>query len=189
MKIIDNLLPNEVFARLAAAIMQHDGYRCLDYTVYKNESDGSIDLYGEHNPNKNTYKHEVLFTTDIYNTCHNAEVTYDLFHFLRDEFKELYKVLNVKKMILMRANCTIAAPENYISSFHIDINKSPYEGKGKTAILYLNTNNGGTQIKDGLFVKSIANSAAIFNNQTEHAGVWATDNKLRFVLNINYLEN
>ena len=189
MKIIDNLLPNDIFGRISSMIMQHDGYRCLDYTVYKNESDGSIDQFGEYNPNSNTKKYEVLFTTDIYNTSHNAEVTYDLYHYLRDEFKELYRCLNVKKMILMRANCTIATTENYRSSFHVDINKSPYEGIGKTAILYLNTNNGGTQIKNDAFVRSIANSAVIFTNTTEHAGVWATDKKLRFVLNLNYLEN
>ena len=107
---------------------------------------------------------------------------------MRDEFKEMYKALNVKKMLVMRANCTVAAQENYRSAFHVDINKSAYEGIGKTAIFYLNTNNGGTQFKNE-FVKSIANNIVVFNNKTEHAGVWCTDNKLRFVLNLNYLEN
>lgn len=169
--------------------MQHNGYRCFDYTVHPEESDGSIDYYGETDLQKNTKKYEVLFTLDIYKKGHNAVMTHDLFHHLRDEFKELYKCLNVKTMLFMRANCTVASDQNYRSAYHVDINKSPYEGIGKTAILYLNTNNGGTQIKDGAFVQSIANSIAIFNNKTEHAGVWATDKKLRFVLNLNYLEN
>ena len=150
--------------------MHHDGYKCLDYTVYPNESDGSIDFYGENNLNVNSKLH-------------------DIYYHLSDEFNELYKCLNVKKMLLMRANCTVATKTNFRSSYHIDLKKSAYLGIGKTAILYLNTNNGGTQIKDGGFVQSIANSIAVFDNTTEHAGVWATDKKLRFVLNLNYLEN
>ena len=169
--------------------MHHDGYKCLDYTVYPNESDGSIDFYGENNLNVNSKLHEVLFTTDILNSSHNAQVIHDIYYHLSDEFNELYKCLNVKKMLLMRANCTVATKTNFRSSYHIDLKKSAYLGIGKTAILYLNTNNGGTQIKDGGFVQSIANSIAVFDNTTEHAGVWATDKKLRFVLNLNYLEN
>ncbi len=189
MRVIDNLLPNKVFAKLAGTIMHHDGYKCLDYTVYPNEADGSIDYYGEVNPNENSKIHEVLFTTDIFNSTHNAQVIHDIFYHLEDEFEILYKLLNVKKMLLMRANCTVATKKNYRSSYHIDLKKSAYMGLGKTAILYLNTNNGGTQIKDGIFVNSIANSITVFNNTTNHAGVWATDKKLRFVLNLNYLEN
>lgn len=188
MKVIDNLLPNDTFSKLSSCIMQHNGYKCFDYTVHPKESDGSIDYFGEKDLQESK-KHEVLFTLDIYKKGHNAEMTHDLFHYLRDEFKELYKCLNVKKMLFMRANCTIAAQENFRSTYHVDINKSPYEGIGKTAILYLNTNNGGTQIKNDAFVRSIANSAVIFTNTTEHAGVWATDKKLRFVLNLNYLED
>ena len=189
MNIIDNLLPNDIFGKLAGTIMQHDGYRCLDYTVYPNESDGSISCYGENNPNLNTKIHEVLFTTDIFNSTHNAQIIHDIYYHLSEEFDELYRCLNVQKMLLMRANCTVATTLNYRSSFHIDLKKSAYQGIGKTAILYLNTNNGGTQIKDGIFVDSIANSVVVFNNLTQHAGVWATDKKLRFVLNLNYLEN
>ena len=56
----------------------------------------------------------------------------------------------------------------------------------KTCILYLNSNNGGTQFKDGPFVKSEANRCVIAPTTAVHAGVWATDIKCRYVLNINY---
>ena len=57
------------------------------------------------------------------------------------------------------------------------------------AILYLNTNNGGTKFEDGTFVKSKANRVAIFPQHIKHAGVWCTDRKLRYVLNLNYEKN
>ena len=100
----------------------------------------------------------------------------------------MHDALNVKKMNVMRVACTYAAQENYRSAFHTDANAHPYEQKMKTAVLYLNSNNGGTQIKDGRFVQSQANRIVIFPWNQEHAGVWCTDKKLRFVLNLNYTE-
>ena len=87
----------------------------------------------------------------------------------------------------MRLNCTFGQKERYQGAFHIDNLWSDYLKKyGKISILYLNTNNGGTQFKDGTFVESVANRCVIAPMLAEHAGVWATDTKLRYVLNINY---
>ena len=166
--------------------MQHNGYKCFDYTVYPNESDGSIDYFGEKNINKPTKIYETLFTLDIYKRGHNAEITQDLYHYLRDEFKEMYKALNVKKMLVMRANCTVAAKENYRSAFHVDINKSVYEGIGKTAIFYLNTNNGYTYFEGGERVDSVENRIVIFPTSKRHAGTTNTDADYRCVINLNW---
>ena len=83
----------------------------------------------------------------------------------------------------------MAAQKNYVGAFHVDLNEHPYLHQMKTAILYLNSNNGGTQIKDGEFIQSKVNRAVVFPCHQEHAGVWCTDKKLRFVLNMNYIEN
>ena len=54
------------------------------------------------------------------------------------------------------------------------------------SILYLNSNNGGTQFKDDKFVQSKKNRLVTFPTDTYHAAVSSTDAKLRFVLNMNY---
>ena len=87
----------------------------------------------------------------------------------------------------MRVNCTFGNKERYQGAWHIDNSWSQYlQTHGKTSIIYLNSNNGGTQFKDGPFVKSKANRCVIAPNKAVHAGVWATDIKCRYVLNINY---
>jgi hypothetical protein len=194
-KVVNNLLPYDCFRKLAYFIMTIDSYRCHDYTVYETEADGSIDFYGEQNLNPKTGEpnetkfHEILFSTRLLFRDHNAEYIQDLYHRLRPEMEALYEALNVQKMLLLRANCTQRTDENYRSQWHTDLGSHPDEGVAKTAILYLNANNGGTKFKEtGEFVQSAANRAVIFPEGMEHAGVWCTDKKLRFVLNINYTE-
>ena len=57
----------------------------------------------------------------------------------------------------------------------------------KTAILYMNTNNGWTNFKKGGKVKSVANRMVIFDSNLEHAGVTCTDEDSRVVVNFNYV--
>lgn len=69
--------------------------------------------------------------------------------------------------------------------YHIDIIDSQ---NIKTAILYLNTNNGMTLFKNGSSVKSKENRMVIFDNQIPHTGTTCTDENVRCVLNLNYIE-
>ena len=68
--------------------------------------------------------------------------------------------------------------------------KSGYHTDGcdstKTAILYLNTNNGWTRFKKGGKVKSVANRIVIFDSNQEHSGVTCTNEQRRVVVNFNY---
>ena len=57
----------------------------------------------------------------------------------------------------------------------------------KTAIFYINSNNGYTVFKDNSKVISRENRLCLFNGHIEHAGVSCTDARRRIVLNINYL--
>ena len=190
-RVIDDFLPTEVFELLASNIMEIDGYKCSDFAVREDEVDGSKYQFGNMNPNPNSKLHEssatfILFQKDI---NPKRDLMHHLYFYLQKEIDILKDRLNVKQMSIMRATCTFATQENYVSSFHTDFNLHPYQEKMRTAILYLNSNNGGTQIKDGQFVQSKANRIAIFPWEQEHAGVWCTDKKLRFVLNLNYTEN
>jgi len=190
-KVVNNLLPGEVFRKMSYAIMVTDSYRCHDFTVFEAEADGSIDFFGERNihPGKSML-HEILFTSRLLYRHDHSVFIQDLYHRLRPEMEKLYEVLNIKKMLLLRANCTQATDKNYVSKWHTDLGDHPHKGKSKTAILYLNTNNGGTKFADtDEFVQSQSNRCVIFPGTTSHAGVWCTDKKLRYVLNINYIEN
>tara|TARA_B100000424_G_scaffold233688_1_gene197144 strand:+ start:288 stop:917 length:630 start_codon:yes stop_codon:yes gene_type:complete len=191
-KVIDQFLPPEVFLPLAYHIMTYDSYRCFDFTTYAHEGDGSIEWFGEKNTNriKPVQLHETLFSFKVYEKIHNSELINDVYHHQRPQMEVLYEKLNVWKMLLMRVNCTVVAAQNHVGDWHTDLGTHPEEGKSKTCILYLNRNNGGTKFKEtGEFVQSEPNRAVIFPGTMEHAGVWHTDKKLRFVLNINYVEN
>jgi len=190
-KVIDNFLPEDCFRYMAYNLMTMESYRCRDYMVHDDEGDGSIECFGEHSLNNNPVRfHEILFTSQIYTRRHNREVIHDIYYSLKKEFTVLEETLNAKKLLLLRANCTHALPQNYASKWHTDL--GPQRNTTRTCILYLNRNNGGTKIKVGdrvEFVKSESNRAVIFPGTMEHAGVWCTDRKLRFVLNINYEPN
>lgn len=107
---------------------------------------------------------------------------------IRDQyaFELLFPVLaffNSSSIIRIKIN---ANPKTHVPSqelFHIDHNStSPF----LTAVYYVNENNGGTQIKDGPFIRSVANRLLIFDGKLQHAGVTATDVKTRFVVNFNF---
>tara|TARA_B100001989_G_scaffold215621_1_gene166180 strand:- start:310 stop:882 length:573 start_codon:yes stop_codon:yes gene_type:complete len=186
-KIIDDLLPREVFATLAENLMEARDYGMSDAAVSPSESDGSKFLHAQ--PKLNTKLHEASACFMLFsNKDPKTDQVHHLNYYLRNQFAALYEALNVKQMKLMRVNCTFAAQKNYVSAFHVD-GHWPEADKMKTAILYLNSNNGGTQIMDGEFIQSKANRVAIFPCTQQHAGIWCTDKKLRFVLNMNYIEN
>ena len=58
----------------------------------------------------------------------------------------------------------------------------------KTAVFYINSNNGGTEFKSGEFIQSKANRVVIFDSNTTHRGVACTDQPFRYVGNIIYYE-
>jgi len=57
----------------------------------------------------------------------------------------------------------------------------------KTAIYYVNTNNGYTKFKDGTKVESVANRLLLMPNNILHTGTSCSDVHGRIVLVINYL--
>tara|TARA_B100000131_G_scaffold224145_1_gene215776 strand:+ start:668 stop:1201 length:534 start_codon:yes stop_codon:yes gene_type:complete len=61
--------------------------------------------------------------------------------------------------------------------------------KVTTAVYYVNTNNGWTHIKGYGKVKCKENRIALFDSRTQHAGFSCTDQDVKVVININYLNN
>ena len=54
------------------------------------------------------------------------------------------------------------------------------------ALLYLNTNDGFTELDDGRRIESIANRILVFNGNELHSSSTCTDQKRRVLLSLNY---
>ena len=92
----------------------------------------------------------------------------------------ILKLLKAKEIIRIKANLTFKQNENIFSDMHIDFKNC------KTAIFYLNTNNGFTFFEEGKKILSKENRMVIFDSNLKHCAVDCTDKKYRIVININY---
>tara|TARA_R110000796_G_scaffold3249_1_gene12695 strand:+ start:206 stop:712 length:507 start_codon:yes stop_codon:yes gene_type:complete len=93
--------------------------------------------------------------------------------------------LNCIAPIQIRANLNIKK-KGAKSGWHID-----YPTKSKTAILYLNNCDGGTELQlkgKNKFIKSEENKIVIFDASIKHRGIVQTDTQTRYFLNLNYFD-
>ena len=90
--------------------------------------------------------------------------------------------LSPKHLLRAKGNLRPRTSEHVLSNFHTDMKVNQ-----KTGILYINSNDGYTLFKDGTKVKSQRNRFLVFDGHTEHAGTSCTDERVRVVLNMNYI--
>ena len=89
--------------------------------------------------------------------------------------------VEAKKCQRIKANLTFKTPTPEPTHYHIDYNDM------KTAIFYINTNNGYTEFESGVRVSSVANRACIFDSNLKHRGTThAEGDQQRIVVNFNY---
>jgi hypothetical protein len=99
--------------------------------------------------------------------------------------------LNCKAVVEIRTNMVINKLFDK-SGWHVDhkiFDKKMSEHT--TAILYLNTCNGGTElkIKEKIkFIKAEENKIVIFPSKTLHRAVTSTDADKRYIINFNYVQ-
>ena len=94
----------------------------------------------------------------------------------------LYVRLGVNKLYRCKINLTMKTKETHeFYPLHTD-----QEFTHKTAIYYLNTNNGYTLFEDGTKVDSVANRIVLFEGNRLHTGATQTDERFRYVVNFNY---
>jgi len=91
--------------------------------------------------------------------------------------------LECKALIEARANLMLKKNICYQSNFHID-----RKFNCKTAIFYINTNNGYTLLDKNkkIKIKCVENRMLIFNSKILHAAFSQTDVERRIVINFNY---
>ncbi len=117
------------------------------------------------------------FTYNFYNNFYqNSEYYFN--HII-----PILNKLNCKAPIQIRANMLINKLFDK-SGWHID-----FAYNSTTAILYLNTCDGGTEFKinnEIKFIEAEANKIVIFPSGTEHRGCTSTDSDRRYIINFNY---
>ena len=88
--------------------------------------------------------------------------------------------VGAKKCERIKANLMFKTPTSVSSIFHTDYPDM------KTAVFYINTNNGCTEFENGVRVKSVANRYLSFDTSLNHRAISCTDELRRIVVNFNY---
>jgi len=132
----------------------------------------------------------------VFNEDNQTQFTHNLVKKYKDETKTSFYVtpilspllreLKAKDVIRSKINLTYRTDKAIESLAHTDVSKIDLNDPSKTAILYMNTNNGYTQIVGGEKIKSIQNRLVVFPTNTSHFGVTHTDIEHRLVLNLVY---
>lgn len=166
---IDNFLNNDLFLEIKSALT------CPYFPWYWNRS--TIDLTEKYDT------HTLL--------CEKIE-DYQFTHAFFDSGKKvssLYPIIeplleNIKYESLLRvkANLVTRTKEIVRFSYHVD-----YDFECKTSIFYLNTCDGYTEFENGEKVDSIENRFITFDSSFRHTGTSCTNDKSRFVINLNYI--
>lgn len=98
----------------------------------------------------------------------------------------LIEKMQVKALSRVKANLTTMTPNRVYYGNHVDYYDAPKNLK--TAVFYVNTNNGITSFKDGPDVKSIENRLVVFDTNMIHTATSCTDAKTRCIININFYD-
>jgi hypothetical protein len=96
----------------------------------------------------------------------------------------ILNILNPAAVIRIKANLSPKTNKIIKREMHVD----NYIKNSKTAIYYVNTNNGYTIFKKENKIKSEENKLIIFETNIAHSGTTCTDEDYRIVLNFNYFE-
>ena len=126
------------------------------------------------------------FTHNFYNRWEAGGESFQLILPLLNEIK-------CANPIHMRANLTLRKEKTLHTAWHTDVDPyNLFDGQSvnfKTALFYLNTNNGSTLFdkKELNEVEAIANRLVVFDANVSHCNKYSTNTKDRIVINFNYV--
>jgi hypothetical protein len=160
MQVFDNFLEKSYFSEIEKMITMHElpWYTTRDIS---NEGQFFDNLYYQTHTFFEDYK---ILSLQYFNK---------LLPFLQQ--------LNVKALIRMRANMYAGREKLTVHGWHVDYN---YENK--TALLYINDNDGFTEFEGEGKVESKANRLVIFDSNKKHRSTNCTNSYARYNININY---
>ena len=99
----------------------------------------------------------------------------------------LLNLIKPKELFRIKANILARTSEIEPNVFHTDIGGNMGVIPYTTSIFYINSNNGYTEFEDGTKIESVANRLISFPEEMKHRGTSCTDEKIRVVINFNYL--
>ena len=125
--------------------------------------------------------------------CHvfyeNCNVNSDKFQHI----EPLVKKINPLAIVRIKSNITMKTSTILTSPLHCDMAPNIFDSHDnvtldnqRTAVFYLNTNNGYTYFEGGERVDSVENRIVIFPTSKRHAGTTNTDADYRCVINLNW---
>ena len=167
MKVVDNFLDKKDFEKIKLMFLG------LSFPWYINEV-----LQKEHG----------LTTKEKYNFqfTHNFYSQYKPRSSFFENLNNLLIKINASSIVRIKSNLLTRTNKKIKHGFHCDV----IDVKCTTGILYINSNNGGTEFKDGTFVESKANRFVSFPSDLPHTGTTNTCKQpYRVVLNLNYYKN
>ena len=125
-----------------------------------------------------------------YQYCHNVYYKQEPKSVFFNNAIPFLAKLGARALVRCKINSICREEEIVIHGFHTDMEypeEHPTALDGmKTAILYLNTNNGFTYFEEGTRVESVANRCVIFPAHYRHSGTTCTDVIRRLALNLVY---
>lgn len=166
-KIIDNLLPKEFAEKIKNNLIGENA----TFPWYYNASVVAYPL----EDNLNNYQ----LTHNFYGKHVVCSPSFSIIN-------PLVEYLNPECLLRIKANLNPRTSVRHTFDYHVDFPTKSSDRK--TAIYYVNTNNGVTILEDGTEIESIANRLVIFDTNTLHTGTTCTDQKVRCLINLNYIE-
>jgi len=168
-EVIDNFLPENTHLEIKETLIGTSS----KFPWYFNHSKSGEDLSFS-----NSTKYNFQFTHRFYADFIPQSNYFNL-------ILPFLELLNPTALIRVKANLTPCTDNLITYHYHVDI---PPASNTKTAIYYVNTNNGRTVFKDRTYSNSIENRLVIFDSRSYHAGTSCTDEKVRCVINFNYIK-
>ena len=156
-KIIDNFLPEEEFKSIQS-LMMSNGFNWFYSKGRVTNDDGSFNMV------------HMFFQPEVGSNSEHLNM-----------WNTFMNKVGAKKCERIKANLTFHTPTIETGPFHHDYVDM------KTAIFYINTNNGYTEFESGVRVSSVANRVCIFDSNLKHRGTTHTEgDQQRIVVNFNY---
>ena len=159
MEVLENYLPHDQFEHLQNSVLS-----CNFPWLYEAEVANLGENQSEH----------FYFTHRIYEEYAPKSSFYQ-------ECIPFFEQLKMNALVRARALLYVNQGKQIVHEKHTD-----YNFEHKTAVFYMNTNNGYTEFEDGTKVESVENRIVLFDGSKPHNSSTCTDQKVRVVLSINY---